>query len=217
MSRWWRKTPWGRQKGKTISFTNHGDTFFFKQRCIIILIGWARKGIDLFCVLVTFLLLWQNAITKAIYKAFNWAHGFRGLESIKGGAKACSRTAESSHLDPQAGGREQTVNGLWSFETSDLLPTTAHCHVTHFFQQGHNSYSFPCSLPTEVQILKRTNLWVLFSFKLPGSGGVGVHVCTCICASVYGGQMSTLVSFLRSHLPSYLRLVFHWLKACWFS
>lgn len=68
--------------------TNHGDTFFFKQRCIIILIGWARKGIDLFCVLVAFLLLCQNAITKAIYKAFNWAYGFRGLESINGGAKS---------------------------------------------------------------------------------------------------------------------------------
>lgn len=51
------RTPWGRQKGRAIPLTNHCKVFFIKQRSIIVLIGWAIKGINLFCVLLAFPLL----------------------------------------------------------------------------------------------------------------------------------------------------------------
>lgn len=73
-----------------------------------------------------------------------------------------TETAESSHLHPQAGGKEDIGNGVFaSFEPSK--PAT----VTGIFHKVHTSYPFPNSFTVHFRVFKCTGFWKAFSFKLP--------------------------------------------------
>lgn len=174
------RTPWGRQKGRA----NNEEVFFFKQRSIIVLTGWTMKGINLFCVLVAFLLLWQNTKAKAIYKAFNWT--FRGLKSINGKTKGLATgISESSYLE-QAGGRESK---LWMALVFWNLSSSPHPQPTTMWRTSSNKVTLPDLSQLVYQLgssieTHEPGVWGLFSFKPPGSGGWGSHVYLCLCQCV---------------------------------
>lgn len=56
-------------------------------------------------ILVMFLLLWWNTMTKETLKKINWEYYFRGLEFIKVKQGHGSRDSERLHIDPLVEGR----------------------------------------------------------------------------------------------------------------